>query len=97
MRTVSNLRDPLDGPCVIPVYTQAGLDEVRSWATASPPEHPVTCVDFFSPAPSQKVLVLVPRAPGPTVRLATLHSLCVSALGLSRCPSLLLPSWTTKP
>ena len=81
VRTVSNLRDPLDGPCVIPVYTQAGLDEVRSWATASPPVHPVTCVDFISPAPSQKVLVLVPRAPGPTVRLATLHSLSAQCPG----------------
>ena len=76
-----NLRDPLDGPCVIPVYTQAGLDEVRSWATASPPVRPVTCVDFISPAPSQKVLVLVPRAPGPTVRLATLHSLSAQCPG----------------
>ena len=81
MRTVSNLRDPLDGPCVIPVYTQAGLDEVRSWATASPPVHPVTCVDFILPAPSQKVLVLVPRGPGPTVRLATLHSLSAQCPG----------------
>ena len=75
IRTVSNLRDPLDGPCVIPVYTQEALDEVKSWASATPPGKPVTCVDFVSASPASTVLVLVPRALGPSARKATLHDL----------------------
>ena len=61
IRTVSNLRDPLDGPCVI--------------ASATPPGKPVTCVDFVSASPASTVLVLVPRALGPSARKATLHNL----------------------
>ena len=73
--TVSNLRDPLDDPCVIPVYAQEAPDEVKSWASATPPGKPVTCVDFVSASPASTVLVLVPRALGPSARKATLHDL----------------------
>ena len=75
IRTVSNLRDPLDGPCVIPVYTQQALDEVKSWASATPPGQPVTCVDFVTASPASTVLVLLPRALGPSTKKATLHDL----------------------
>ena len=55
------------------VYAQEAPDEVKSWASATPPGKPVTCVDFVSASPASTVLVLVPRALGPSARKATLH------------------------